>query len=178
VKRDDEMNCSRSALVPAATLARATLLGLCIGLALLAGCGTFEVSMADQVIRQARSDARVTLQVEPSTVRVGDALRMRVQTERPGYLYLVQIGSGNRAMTLIHPNLIEPVPRVVQPGTLMVLPGPGWKMIANGPPGTGYYLAIVTDEAQDLAAFRNALDHRRIDVQGNYGAAIVTLREL
>lgn len=172
------MNLHRRVPMPAATLRRAAFLCLCFVLTSLSGCGTFEVSMADQVIRQASSDARVSLQVEPSTVRVGDALAMRVRAERPGYLYVVQIGSGNRAMTLVHPNPIEPASRFVQPGTVTLLPGPGWKMIANGPPGTGYYLAIVTDQAQDLAAFRAALEHRRIDVQGNYGAAIVTLREL
>ena len=157
---------------------RMTILGLCLGLVALSGCGTFEVSMADQVVRQAQPGAGVTLNIDPPQVRVGEPLRMRVRAERPGYLHVVQVGSANRAMSLIYPNPIEPAPRLVQPGTVLVLPGAGWKMIATGPPGTGYYLAIVTDHAQDLTAFRAALEQRRIDIQGAYGAAIVTLREL
>jgi hypothetical protein len=160
-----------------ALLSRCGLLVSLVVTVSLGGCGTFEVSHADQVLQRARSDARVALTVEPPQARIGDSLRMRVVAEQPGYLYLLQIGSADRRMSLVYPNTTEQRNRLDKPGSVTILPGPGWAMVANGPAGTGYYLAIVTEQPQDPAALRAALEQRRIDIRGRYGAAIATLRE-
>jgi hypothetical protein len=76
------------------------------------------------------------------------------------------------------PNAIDGGNRLATPDSLTRLPGAGWRMVANGPPGTNYYVAIVSDERQDLEALRAALSQGRIDIWGRYGAAIATLREL
>ena len=160
---------------------RRTLLAapLVLGAALaLGGCSHLQVSQADMVIQGADPAAAVTLTVQPSQVRIGEDLTMQVRAARPGHLYLVQLGSAGRQMTLVFPNAIDGSNRLAQADSLTRLPGSGWRMVANGPAGTNYCVAIVADDRQDLAAFRAALAQGRIEVWGRYGAAIATLREL
>jgi hypothetical protein len=152
---------------------------LVLGAALaLGGCSHLQVSQADMVIQGADPAAAVTLTVQPPQVRVGEDLTMQVRATRPGHLYVVQLGSAGRQMTLVFPNAIDGGNRLAQADSLTRLPGPSWRMVANGPAGTNYYVAIVADDRQDLAAFRAALSQGRIEVWGRYGAAIAMLREL
>jgi hypothetical protein len=144
----------------------------------LAGCSHLQVSQADMVVQGADPAAAVTLTIQPAQVRVGEDLAMQIRAARPGHLYVVQLGSAGRRMSLMFPNAIDGGNRLATPDSLTRLPGAGWRMVANGPPGTNYYVAIVSDERQDLEALRAALSQGRIDIWGRYGAAIATLREL
>jgi hypothetical protein len=144
----------------------------------MAGCSHLQVSQADMVVQGADPAAAVTLTIQPSQVRVGEDLKMQIRAARPGHLYVVQLGSAGRQMSLVFPNAIDAGNRLAAPDSLTRLPGAGWRMVANGPAGTNYYVAIVSDERQDLAALRAALSQGRIDIWGRYGAAIATLREL
>jgi hypothetical protein len=163
--------------MPSLTRRRTAALGLAALLG-LAGCGTLELSQADTVVRQADPQFAVALTLQPAQVRIGEPLAMQVRASRPGHLYVVQLGSAGRQMSLVYPNAAEPSGRRLMPDTTLSLPGPGWAFVAQGPAGVGYYVALVTEQPQDPAQLRAAIAQGRIDVEGRYGAAIATLREL
>lgn len=152
--------------------------GAVLAAALLAGCGTMELSQADMVVKRADPRSAVELTLSPAQVRIGQPVAMRVRASQPGHLYVVQVGSDGRRMSLVYPNEAEPRNRLAAPGSVVAIPGPGWALVSQGPAGVGYFVAIVAAEAQDLPAFKAALVERRIEVRGSYGAAIATLTEL
>jgi hypothetical protein len=152
--------------------------GAALAAAVLAGCGTLEVSQADMVVQRADPRSMVELTLSPAQVRIGQPVAMRVRAAQPGHLYVVQVGSEGRRMSLVYPNEVEPGNRLAAPGAVVAIPGPGWALVSQGPAGVGYFVALVTAEAQDLPAFKAALAERRIEVRGSYGAAIATLTEV
>jgi hypothetical protein len=159
----------RAAALGAAVLAAA---------AVLSGCGSLELSQADMVVKRADPKSVVELTLSPAQVRIGQQVAMRVRAAQPGHLYVVQVGSDGRRMSLVYPNDADPRNRLGAPGAVVAIPGPGWALVSQGPAGVGYFVAIVAAEAQDLPAFKAALAERRIEVRGSYGAAIATLTEL
>jgi hypothetical protein len=100
-------------------------------------------------IRQAGSSSiQVELQASKPELRIDkDALDFNVRTSRPGYLYLLHVGSDGKTFDLLFPNDLDQN-NFVQAGTVR-LPRPSWRVVASGPVGEAYVLAIVSDIKKD-----------------------------
>lgn len=142
---------------------------------LAAGCTTGRLHVADAVVRGAQSDGAVTMLLTPSDVRTGDQLQVAVRNSQPGYLYLYQLGTDGKSVSLLFPNAIDGA-NYVAPG-ITTLPRETWKLTARGPAGVGYFLAVVAAERQDLTAIESRASAGRIETEGPYAAAMAMLRE-
>jgi len=98
-----------------------------------------------------RDGARgVVANVRQSRLRIGvDALQMDVTAARDGHLYVALAGSDGQSLYLLYPNELAPDNRV-RAGRPISLPGPGWEIVAGGPPGLETLLVMVTDAPRDL----------------------------
>lgn len=103
-----------------------------------------------QVYEMRQPDHRVQVTLERSKVRVGkDKLRFSVQSDRPGYLYILMLGTDGQHINLLFPNSLDRDNRAngSQP---IKLPRPGWTMMAGGPPGTNEFVALVSERPRDF----------------------------
>jgi len=100
-------------------------------------------------IRQAASSAiQVELQASKTDLRIDkDALDFNVRTSRAGYLYLLHVGSDGKTFDLLFPNDLDQN-NFVQAGTVR-LPRPSWRVVASGPVGEAYVMAVVSDAKKD-----------------------------
>jgi hypothetical protein len=88
--------------------------------------------------------------LERTSVRIGkDKLRFRVQSDRPGYLYIVMLGTEGQHINLLFPNSIDRKNQVKR-GEPINLPRTGWTMTAGGPPGTNEFVAVVSESPRDF----------------------------
>jgi hypothetical protein len=78
-----------------------------------------------------------------------DPLELDITPSRDGYLYLALAGSDGQSLYLLYPNELAPA-RLVKAGERVSLPGPGWEIVAGGPPGTETLLVLLTDAPRDL----------------------------
>jgi Domain of unknown function (DUF4384)/Caspase domain len=100
-----------------------------------------------------RDDRRlVTLRSESPRLKIAqDELRFSVNSREAGFLYLLMVGSDGKTFDLLFPNQIDRNNRI-QAGETVSLPRAGWRLRAEGPPGTDTLLAIVTDAPRDFSA--------------------------
>lgn len=154
-----------------------------LALASLAGCvsGPQAVTTpdtllgrADAVMRGAQGLGNVRLVVSPEDVKVGQPMGLDIAASAPGYLYVYQISTDGKALNLLFPNAIDGA-NYVQ-GTTR-LPRPSWRIVAGGPAGVGYFVAVVTAQPQDLLAIAARASEGAIAVTGNYAAAMTSFRE-
>jgi hypothetical protein len=98
-----------------------------------------------------RDGARgIVATVRQSRLRIGvDALQMDVTAARDGHLYVALAGSDGQSLYLLYPNELAP-DNLVRAGRPISLPGPGWEIVAGGPPGLETLLVMVTDAPRDL----------------------------
>lgn len=161
------------------------LAALALALSLtLAGCasppGTADAGLlqrVDTVMRQAAPAATVNLRLSTNQVRTGDAILAEVVAGAPGYVYLFQIGTDGRTLSLVFPNAMDGT-NYLAAGAPLSLPRLNWRMSARGPAGVGHLLAIVSEKPQDLMVFQANTQAGRLEVAGPYGAAMATLREV
>lgn len=149
----------------------------------LVGCATpppesSGLSQADQVLRQASPNAAVALTITPPQVRVGDTIAMQTGSGQPGYLYVYQVGTDNKTLSMVFPNAMDGANYIGGGGVMASLPRPNWRITAKGPAGVGYFLAVVASKQQDLTKLAADVKEGRIAVDGPYGAAMATLREV
>jgi len=159
---------------------KAAALSLAIG---LAGCasppGTADASLlhrVDTVMRQASPAQAVSLRLSAAQVKTGEAITAEVNANTAGFVYLFQMGTDGRSLSLVFPNAMDGA-NYIAPGTALGLPRPNWRMSARGPAGVGHMLAVVTGQALDLMTLQNQVSQGRLEVNTPYGAAMVTLRE-
>lgn len=155
--------------------------GVLAATVLLTGCASAPeagLSHTDQLMRQADPRAAVALTVNPPQVRVGDVITMQTGSALPGYLYVVQLGTDGRTLSLVFPNAMDGTNQVPGGGAAVKLPRPNWRLTARGPAGVGYFVAIVAEKPQDLTRLAQSLKEGRIGIDGPYGAAMATLREV
>ncbi len=79
-----------------------------------------------------------------------DTLQLDVTPERDGHLYVALAGADGNSLYLLYPNELARDNRV-RAGQRLSLPGPGWEVVAAGPPGTETLLVMVTDAPRDLS---------------------------
>ena len=116
---------------------------------------------------RAASDAsyHVILTAHKDTLRIGaDFLEFAVQTNREGYLYVLQVGSDGKTFNQLFPNKIDDKNHI-ESGT-HDLPRPSWRLRARGPAGNGYLIAIVAPEPKHFAGV--------MDTQGTFAQAPTT----
>lgn len=87
----------------------------------------------------------VQLQVSPNVLRIGkDSFRASAISKRPGYLYLVYVGSDGKEFSLLYPDSSDAVgSNRMEPSKELVIPG---EFKANGPAGTDHFVAYVSPE--------------------------------
>ncbi len=117
------------------------------------------------------------MQLSANQVRTGDAIALQVAASQPGYVYLFQIGTDGKTLSMVFPNAMDGA-NAIAPGSPLTLPRPNWRMSARGPAGVGHLLAIVTEQPVDLMALQAGVSQGRVAVPGRYGATMATLREV
>ena len=155
---------------------------LALGCALvLTGCESIPqnastlLARADQVLRNASNPYGVALRVNPPELQTGQTLGLEVRTSGPGYLYIYQIATDGKSLSLLFPNAIDGANYVN--GTVQ-LPRPSWRIVARGPQGVGYFVAVTTVQPQDLTEQAAQVRDGQIKLTGPYAAAMAQLREL
>lgn len=149
-------------------------------MAMVAGCsvpGAAQgnlLQQVDLVLRQGQPNG-TALALAPESARIGQRVAMRVRSPEAGYLYVVQLDSEGRSLSLVFPNAQDDR-NAIAPGEVL-LPRAGWQLTSRGPAGVAYLVAIVTREAQDMATLNRELGNGRIQLRGPYAAAMAPLQE-
>ncbi|HMW62846.1 protein kinase [Accumulibacter sp.] len=117
------------------------------------GGKTFDpVDMLEEIHRQRDVEHLVTVLPEKAKVRIGqDKLRFRVTSLKPGYLYILMVGTDRSHFNLLFPNAIDADNAIAGDGELN-LPRSGWAMTAAGPAGTNRFVAFVSENRRDFTA--------------------------
>lgn len=169
----------------AKTAHRASRFGVALlGAMVLAACQTQPVvqersvllQRMDQLIQAAQPSLDLRLLTSPDPIMTGQKLSMEVATQQPGYLYVYQVATDGRELTLLFPNAVDGANHV-QPGVTH-LPRASWSMKATGPAGVGYLAAVLTQQPLDLLQLQASVAHGSFGLNQPYGAAVVPLREL
>ena len=129
----------------------------------------------DQVLRAAPNPSGVALRVNPPEVQTGKSIELDVKTSGAGYLYIYQVATDGTSLTLLFPNAIDGA-NYINGG--VQLPRPSWRIVARGPHGVGYFLAVTAEQPQDLLALAAHARDGQIHIAGRYAAAMAQLREL
>lgn len=104
----------------------------------------------DRLFQQRSRDYSVAVEVEQAQVRIGrDRLRFRLRSNKPGYLYVLMVGTDKQHFYKIFPNAVDSKNRI-DAGKELALPRPGWIMVSDGPPGADQFVAIVSEQPRDF----------------------------
>jgi serine/threonine protein kinase len=106
----------------------------------------------DAIFEGRDRDHGVAIELEQAQVRIGkDKLRFRLRSSKPGYLYVMMVGTDREHFYLLFPNAVDRDNKV-SVGRTINLPRPGWAMVAGGPPGTDHFIAVVSENPRDFSA--------------------------
>jgi len=133
------------------------------------------LARADQVLRAAPNPSGVAMRVTPPEVQTGQSLSLEVRTSGAGYLYIYQIATDGNSLSLLFPNAVDGANYV---NGSVQLPRPTWRIVARGPQGVGYFVAVTSEQPQDLMALAAQVREGQINIVGRYSAAMAQLREL
>ena len=106
---------------------------------------------------RATSDAayQVTLRPVKSTLKIGqDLLEFTVESNRAGFLYVLQVGSDGKTYNLLFPNRLDTDNRIAAGSQR--LPHDAWRLRSGGPEGVTHLLALVSSERKDFAGQMDA----------------------
>lgn len=108
---------------------------------------------ATNVLRDlsAGSDKSYVIKLLPTknTLQIGqDFLEFSVETNRDGYLYVLQVGSDGKTFNLLFPNRVDTDNRVA--AGIQRLPRASWALRAAGPAGTNSMMALVSSTPKDF----------------------------
>jgi hypothetical protein len=106
--------------------------------------------MLRQVLDGSDHERAVTASADVTQARIGqDSLRFSISSSKPGYVYVLALGSRDIDFELLFPNAVDANNRL-DPGQVRKLPGAQWSLPARGPAGTNLFVAIVSDEPRDF----------------------------
>ena len=116
-------------------------------------------ALAKDILVQAapEHDEAIQLSIKPGTrLRLDSTLEIVVQSDRSGFLTLLDIDAGGR-LVQIFPNELSlrgGVPASISPGQVIRLPGEraGFQFQTTPPTGRGLLVAVVSDESDRVAA--------------------------
>lgn len=105
-----------------------------------------------EVIFNARNrDHAVNVSIEKAQVIINKGqLHFKIRSAKPGYVYILAVGTNNLDFMLFFPNTRDKNNRIAA-NQQIELPRKEWEMIAGGPPGTNHFVAIVSDEPRDFS---------------------------
>lgn len=108
-----------------------------------------------QLYDQRDAKRRVQISAAKDRLKIGqDELALVLQSDRPGYVYLVLAGSDQKSLYLLFPNDLDKNNQI-EAGKPLVLPRANWRVKASGPPGKDTLLAMVSDAPRDLKRLAN-----------------------
>jgi hypothetical protein len=162
-------------------------LGLAAALAGLSGCQSLPsepqpqersalLQRMDAVIQGAHSPAGLRLQSQPDPVATGQTIGVEVSSAQAGYLYLYQIATDGKTLSMVFPNAVDGA-NYIQPG-ITQLPRASWQLRARGPEGVGYLVAVLTQQPLNLLTTQGQANQGQFSMQAPYAAASSTLREV
>ena len=122
----------------------------------------------------------VRLNIRPgSRLAIGDVLSIVVESDRSGYLTLLDIDAAGRLVQIFpnEPSLRGGVPARIAPGQAVTLPGQqaGFEFQTAPPAGRGLLVAVVSDENHRLAALTSR--HKDLSVAPSPEAYLVEISE-
>ena len=107
----------------------------------------------DEIFQDRNRQHAVAVSTENAQVRIGkDPLRFTIRSSRPGYVYVLMLTADRSAFYLLFPNAVDKDNRI-KSDKEMQLPRAGWRMIADGPPGTDHFVVMVSESPRE---FKNA----------------------
>ena len=110
------------------------------------------VHALERVFEARDRDHRVSVIPEKPRIQVGkERLRFRVSSGKPGYVYVLMVGTDRTQFHLLFPNAVDGENRIAA-GQEMDLPRKGWAMTAGGPSGTDHFVAIVSENPRNFSA--------------------------
>ena len=110
------------------------------------------VNALERVFDARDRDHPVNVVPDKPRVRIGkDRLRFRVASGKPGYVYVLMVGTDKSNFNLLFPNAVDGENRIAA-GQELELPRPGWAMTAGGPKGADHFVAIVSENPRDFSA--------------------------
>ncbi len=171
------MNTRKSWFTAAALLAALTLGGCASPVSPPGTADAALLHRVDTVMRQAVPAVSVSLRLSSEQVTTGAAISAEVGSNAEGYVYLFQLGTDGRTLSLVFPNAMDGANHIPA-GTKLMLPRPNWRMSARGPAGVGHLLAVVSDKPLDLIVLQSNAQQGKLEVASRYGAAMATLREV
>lgn len=108
------------------------------------------VRALDDVFQARNRDHAVTISIDQAQVRIGvDQLMFSIRSSKPGYVYLLMVGTDRSQFWLLFPNSLDNNNRI-EADQQLDLPRARWRMVASGPPGTNQFVAIVSDSPRDF----------------------------
>jgi len=138
--------------------------------------------LAKDLLVQPAADASgtVRLNIRPSPrLAIGDVLSIVVESERSGYLTLLDIDAAGRLVQIFpnDPSLRAGVPASITPGRPVTLPGQhaGFEFQTTPPTGRGLLVAVVSDGSDHLAELTSR--HKDLSVAPSPEAYLVEIRE-
>jgi hypothetical protein len=130
----------------------------------------------DAAIAASEAAGGLRLVTAPDPVVTGGTLQLGVSASKPGYLYLYQVATDGRTLSLVFPNAIDGA-NYISAGEIQ-LPRASWQLKAHGPAGTGYLLAVQTQQSLDALVIQSEASKGNIKLTPPYNAALAALREV
>lgn len=110
------------------------------------------IKTLEQIFQSRDRDHAVSISLDKPQVRIGkDRLQFSVSSSKPGYAYLLMVGTDRSQFWLLFPNSLDKNNSVAA-GKRLVLPRSNWRMDAAGPPGTDQFVVIVSDSPRDFTS--------------------------
>ena len=110
------------------------------------------IQALDEIFRGRDQHHTIEVSLEKSQVRINkDRFQFTIRSSKPGYVYLLMVGTGQSHFHRLFPNAIDSNNRIAVNKPLS-LPRHGWHILAQGPAGTDHLIAIVSDRPRDFRA--------------------------
>jgi hypothetical protein len=108
------------------------------------------IQVLDSIFQARNRDHAVTVSVEKAQVQIGkDRLHFSIRSSKPGYVYLLMVGTDRSQFWLLFPNAIDN-DNAIAASKQLDLPRAGWRMGAEGPAGTDQFVVMVSDSPRDF----------------------------
>ncbi len=109
------------------------------------------INTLEQIFQSRNRDHAVSVSLDKPQVRIGkDRLQFSVSSSKPGYAYLLMVGTDRSQFWLLFPNSIDKNNSIAA-GKRLTLPRSNWRMDAAGPPGTDQFVVIVSESPRDFS---------------------------
>ena len=109
------------------------------------------IQSLEQIFQSRNRDHAVSVSLEKPQVRIGkDRLQFSVSSSKPGYVYVLMVGTDRSQFWLLFPNSIDKNNSIAA-GKRLALPRSNWRMDAAGPPGTDQFVVIVSESPRDFS---------------------------